>query len=363
MRYPLEVQKTRFISCGCIALSLALSGCGSSDEPTDAPDDGSEGQAVPGSEAGESVSEAPGEPVVAPAEGTSVTPLVGVVDIQLKAPVENDIAPLPGFATISGRVHDGLSPSPIRWMKAGEASGCELQVPSSPFCEDGCSSSAACTDDNICTPYPTTMNAGEITVTGIETTDGETSVTLSPLPPSNSYQLIGATLNYPPFPEGQEITLANAEGEIGTISAKTSGIAPLIVTQEAVVFAEGSTADIAWEPATSDASRVHVTVDISHHGGLKGEIRCDVPDTGSLEIPVDLVDGLIDLGFSGFPTVHIERRSETITASMVGGIAFRTSADVTLPIEIPGLTSCSDPGTTEECPAGETCQADLKCAP
>ena len=305
---------------------------------------------------------APGPPMQS-AGTVSVLPIVGVIDIQLKPPVEDATSPRAGFASVFGRVHNGETPSPVLWTKTGEADGCELLVPSSPFCEQSCPSSAACTGENACTPYPQSMDAGEITVAGVETTEGASAVAVSPLPPSNTYQLIGATLAYPPFLEGEEVVFTNDGGNVGVLTASTSAIAPLTTTQDSVVIAQDSPALITWSAPQSGSSRVHVSVDISHHGGQKGEIRCDVPDNGSLEIPASLVNGLIALGFAGFPTVQVERRSESIAATALGGVAFRVSADVTLPIEIPGLNSCAEPGSSEECPPGETCQLDLKCAP
>jgi hypothetical protein len=83
-----------------------------------------------------------------------------------------------------------------------------------------------------------------------------------------------------------------------------------------------------------------------------------VDDTGSFEIPEPLVTALVDDGLSGFPTVVIVRSSVDSASIDPGCVELRVKSEVTLPVEIPGLTSCDG---DEDCTPPETCQSDLTC--
>jgi hypothetical protein len=102
----------------------------------------------------------------------------------------------------------------------------------------------------------------------------------------------------------------------------------------------------------------HVSIDISHHGGIKGIIECDAEDTGSLELSAALLTELLNLGVAGFPTIHISRRFVGSTTIAPGRVELAVVSDVLIPVEIPGLTSCNDDSS---CPNGQTCQADETC--
>ena len=114
---------------------------------------------------------------------------------------------------------------------------------------------------------------------------------------------------------------------------------------------------VSWvAPGVEDVSRIHLVLDVAHHGGKKGEIVCDVADTGSFEIPESLVTELVNLGLAGFPTILVTR---------MAGAAGSLEPDVALTIASPierlvntGVTSCTD---DTECPDGTTCRVDLTC--
>jgi hypothetical protein len=127
-------------------------------------------------------------------------------------------------------------------------------------------------------------------------------------------------------------------------------------------FARDSSLELSWTPpADPSQSRIHVRVDISHHGGQKGEIVCDAPDTGSLQIPARLTAGLIDLGVAGYPGLEIVREASASTAAGRGSIELAVTSLVTIELEIPGLVSCDDPGTPAGCPDGQECRIDRRC--
>jgi hypothetical protein len=123
---------------------------------------------------------------------------------------------------------------------------------------------------------------------------------------------------------------------------------------------EGTPLRLSWTaPAEPEHTRVNVHFDISHHGGARGLIECDVADTGSLEIAAELVDGLVDLGVSGFPTLVLTRSAKAHGSTLQADpVVLTVSSSFDNLVVIPGLTSCT---SDEHCEGGETCQPDFRC--
>jgi hypothetical protein len=100
-------------------------------------------------------------------------------------------------------------------------------------------------------------------------------------------------------------------------------------------------------------ARMEIKVDISHHGGAKGKIECDVADTGAVMIPSDLDTKLIDLGVAGFPTIALTRVATGKVAIAPGDVRFQVLSTVTHDVTVAGFTSCNE---DTPCPGGEMCQ-------
>jgi hypothetical protein len=152
-------------------------------------------------------------------------------------------------------------------------------------------------------------------------------------------------------------------GELSGFGIEAVAIAPLAgLTPGPLVFAPQSATELRWTPPASAAdSRVRVRVDISHHGGQKGEIVCDAPDSGSLVISARLGAGLIDLGVAGFPSLEIVREAASATPVGTGRVELAIASPVTIELEIPGLVSCDEPGEPSGCPDGQRCGVDRRC--
>jgi len=99
-----------------------------------------------------------------------------------------------------------------------------------------------------------------------------------------------------------------------------------------------------------------VKLDVSHHGGSKGEIDCDVADTGELEVAASLVTELLGLGLAGFPTINLNRVAEGADAANPN-VTLVLSSDVTRAVDT-GVVSCLDDNA---CAKGETCQKNGIC--
>lgn len=294
-------------------------------------------------------------------EGTGdPTILVGSFQVKLIAPVPAtpNTPEVPGSTAILGKVYDGPTPAQIIWEKALEEGVCKLLTPRVPFCSTPCGGSAVCVENEQCQPYPTAHSAGTVTVKGLHPESGGDSFTMDPI--VNGYQAPAAVkLPYPAFSEGEVISFSASGDFYAPFTVSSVGISPLVFGSQAITVESGKPLPISWTaPGKSGQTRIYVKLDISHHGGTKGMIECDADDTGSMELPAALVTKLLELGVAGFPTIIVARRASGSTTITQGRVDLVISSQIEQPVEIPGLTSCTD---DPDCPMGQTCQSDLTC--
>lgn len=266
----------------------------------------------------------------------------------------------PGSTAVLGRVQDAPTPSTVQWTQSMQSGDCKLLLPSVPSCAPSCGSSAACVSTNTCQRYPNGLSAGAVTLSGLSMSAGSSPVALTNV--ANNYQLpAGTMLTYPAFAEGATLTLqAAGEGSVPAFTASNMGIAPLTVTSTNLTVAANSAVNLTWTApmSPSAALRIKVKLDISHHGGTRGQITCDTDDDGSLEIAAPLVTALVSLGVAGFPSIVVTRERTTSTTVAGAQINFSILSDVEQYVTIPGVRSCTD---NADCMGMGTCREDLTC--
>jgi len=310
-------------------LALAVAACGG--------DDG-------GTSADAGIDAALGDPTI----------LTGYVDVAL---VDQD----PKYTKIDARVNDAASP-PLKLLNTMTTDGdCRLLIPSYPFCTTSCAP-GVCVSDETCMPYPTSQDVGTIHVTGVHTAAGASELDLTHLVTSGSHTYSqGATsLAYPGFAEGDPITVAiNGGAFTPPFTMSITGIAPLVVTSPEPTIDRNTPVTLTWTPPASGVtSRILVKVEISHHGGFKGQVECDTADDGSLTLGGPLLTQLLDLGVAGFPTIEIERKVVSSGLTTAGRVDLTVSSAISQAVTIPGVISCTD---DTECTPPATCQDDLTC--
>ena len=286
--------------------------------------------------------------------------LIGTFLVQLNEPrpASNGSPETPGNTAVLGKVYDGPYPAQLVWEVDSTEGDCRLVKPRVPFCSVPCGGSAVCVEDDTCQDYPKGHSAGAVSIEGLATTAGATGIGMCPV--ANNYQVpTGTTLNYPAFASGDDITL-HADGdfyEAFDLSAK--GIAQLVIASDTPELAADQPVSLMWTiPEVAAAAKIHVKLDISHHGGTKGMIECDTDDDGLLEIPAALVTKLLALGVAGFPSVFVTRKTVASTTIAPGRVDLVISSDVERTVTVAGLVSCT---ATTDCPDGQTCQDDLTC--
>lgn len=287
---------------------------------------------------------ADGAPAVDAALGGFVIDLVAAV-------VEGGVEKAPAYTAVMGKIFDGATPAPVTWTVVAEGGGCRLLTPTVPFCNPGCGGGAACVEGGTCIRYPNPVSLGPVHVEGL---DGG-ALDLAEV--AGNYQPT-ARIPYPPLPEGAKVEITAPGGALGPLHLESVGIAPLELTSR-VQPVPGQPLALTWKPpARSDIGRIEITMDLSHHGGSKGKLECDVADTGALDIPAGQITALMEFGIAGYPTVVVSRVASGGATTRLGRATLRVVASVERAVEIEGLRSCT---SNEQCPAGMTCQVDLKC--
>jgi hypothetical protein len=252
------------------------------------------------------------------------------------------------YTAFLGTFTDGPQAPKVALQARASQGGCTLYVPNK--CATTCPTGMILGAGGACVPEPAPLNVGVLHVTGL----GGEARTSEPTPPALSYQLV-PTLPYPACAEGDAISVST-----DTFTMAAACVADLEVTSAVPIpVKSGQAVHLTWKPPANGAgSRVQVELEIAHHGGYKGQIDCDVPDTGTLDVPASLVTSLVALGRAGYPTVKIARTSRG-TAAAQPGVALTVASRVELEADT-GVISCGA-AASPDCPAGKTCQVDFTC--
>lgn len=286
----------------------------------------------------------------------SPSELAGAFTLQLVPQMEETpITPATSAqSSFIGKVSAGETPVVQAWVVDSESGGCTLYTPKAPFCDPSCGSRAVCVSDDKCVDNPEARTVGNLHLRGV----GDSEIVMTPI--ANNYQPpAGTSLPFPPCAEGDEVTLAADGGEYSPFTLKAKCIAPLDF-QGPIELQKGKALTLNWQaPGKPDLTRIKLRMDISHHGGSRGKIECDVADNGKLELATSLTDKLLELGVAGYPTVIMTR----LASGGSGGaeptkVLFNVQENVERAIEIEGLKSCTE---SSDCTAPATCQTDLTC--
>lgn len=287
--------------------------------------------------------------------GSHSTEVIGQFNISLNE-ARTDLG-TPPSTTILGKIYDGPNPVPHVAVAIGSSGPCTVYRLAVPFCEGGCTK-AVCVAENTCQPYPQLISVGDVTVSGVLSSDGSASIRL--LGSNNSYRTSGDTHPvYPGFAEGDTIRLTATGGDDSPFTITAVGVAPLDVAVNSLTLSPHSALELAWTAATGIvSSTVNVNLNLSHHGGSKGYLQCQgVADSGALTIAADLMSQLIDLGVAGFPTLRITRESVGYAPIAAGRVAMVISSEFARTVSVDGFTSCE---TNADCAATQTCHAETK---
>jgi len=256
------------------------------------------------------------------------------------------------YTDISGFMYDGPPADLVVWDKKKTEGDCSLYTPSTPFC-DSCPTGQVCVGTNLCRAQPATQSVGDVTLSGLNPPSGVNPLKLV-VGGNNSY-LCAETLPVPPCstPGGAIRLDATGAGAYPAFSIPAECIAPLVLTTTAVALESGKPFSLTWTPGTVADARITLEFDLSHHGGSKGQLRCDTGDTGSLTVSATLIKSLLDLGVTGFPWLTVSRVVKGTSTVGSGQAQLTVYSDFRFDdMDISGLKSCTD---SSQCPSGQTC--------
>ncbi|MFO0559918.1 MAG: hypothetical protein U0269_18000 [Polyangiales bacterium] len=251
-------------------------------------------------------------------------------------------------------------------MREGE---CELRETAIPFCSPRCGSNAVCVAENTCAPVATPLPLGTITLTGLRRLDGAMSSTLVPEPDGmlagipTQQTIESDRLTYPPFEQGETVQWSiGASSALPALTMSLPAIDEMRVLSLDPMSGPNMPLEVRWEAprsAVADGQRVIVSLDFTHHAGLRGMVYCETADDGAMTIPASVITGLHALGTAGWPALFVTRsiqRSMTVNGAT---LRFEHKSEKEIYVAISGLISCHE---DSECPDGRRCQPNFTCA-
>ena len=147
--------------------------------------------------------------------------------------------------------------------------------------------------------------------------------------------------------------LATSGGDYAPFSLRGWGVSALSLAPGPIVVEAAAPVLLSWAaPEVVGPARVHVALNVNHHGSSNAWIECDFPDTGAAQIPAGLIDALMAKGQSGFPTLTATRRSATSVGIEPGCVELLVVSEVISSVEVDGIVSCN---TSVTCPLGQSC--------
>lgn len=253
------------------------------------------------------------------------------------------------YTRVGGQIFDGVLPTRVP-RELGREQECRLVEVVPTSCSPACPvATEICDRNQSCVPLPVARDVGTVNVTGLAlplamkanaVTHSYTNPAQPPLP-------------HPGFAPGADLRVGSSGGDYAPFVLRGWGVSGLTLAPEPIAVSAGAPVALAWSPPSSAGpARLHVTLNINHHGSSNAWIECDFPDTGTAQIPAALVDGLMAKGRSGFPTLTASRRSATSVEIEPGCIDLLVVSEVPSGVDVDGIISCN---TSAECPDGQSC--------
>jgi hypothetical protein len=256
------------------------------------------------------------------------------------------------FTAVQGTVTNAVRPSDVSEVTSTDGS-CKLLQPKTLFCDPMCGSGETCGDAGTCVALPTNQSVGVVSISGLTAV-----VSMEARSPVFYYNHIG-DLPHPAIQAGDEVVLSAAGDVIAPFSISTTGIEVLNVTTASMRLERDVPGVLDWTAGTAqESTKIEIELNIANHGGTPAKVQCLSDDSGHFEIPTSMVNALLDLGFSGFPSVRLTRAASNVATTDYGCVDFRAQSTTVLTVDIDGLTSCSD---NSDCPTDQTCLANLTC--
>jgi hypothetical protein len=264
---------------------------------------------------------------------------LGSFSVTLNAAIETT----PAYTAVLGKVYSGEYPNEVIETPIASGNGCTAYKYSLQACiETECSSSQRCAGPELCRDLPRLVSVGAVSVAGFESG----ALTLTAI--NNNYQYPGE-IAYPGLADGAPITLTAAGDHYPAFALMSTGVAPMVLRADSYSLAGGGSLLVEWEAGQNSAARVSIVLNLTRHGGSAGYLECDVADSGSLTIPANVLEALINLGVAGFPQLVATRYTRGVAAVATGQIALNVASVAMPELNVEGICSCFDSGDCGSC--------------
>ena len=236
------------------------------------------------------------------------------------------------FTAVSGSIAEAPVPVDVRELVA--ASGpCRLLRRRLLACDPACTAGMTCGEAGRCLRYPDNLDAGTVGVTGLRC-----QVEMRPDPVSRHYW--DTTLPHPGYAPGASIRLRASGAALPPFSLAGWGVAPLVLDEGPIRLEPGQPLRVSWRPGQPGPARVQLDLDIDQHGVTPATLSCEAPDSGSFEVPADLIGMLLAAGASGYPRMRVSRQAADSADLPPGCVELIVSSAVERSLDVAGHTPC-----------------------
>lgn len=252
------------------------------------------------------------------------------------------------YASVTGEVAEGIIPLTVLQL-VKEEDGCQLLQKVNPFCEDPCGPGELCDHDGTCIPYPENKSVGTVTVDGLKV-----PVTMEP---GGVKTYAKVDVPFPMFDAGADITVTATGADLPGFTMHGTGVETLVLADGVINMVKGEPLAFAWEAPTVDTgARMYISLNVDQHGNSPVTLKCDVPDTGSFQIPADLVKTMLEFGVSGFATLDVYRRTVDSVELAPGCVEAIVLSFAPGKLQVDGHVPCF---SDKDCPDGEKCNVPI----
>ena len=255
------------------------------------------------------------------------------------------------YSIVSGSIADGVVPITVLEL-IGSDGDCEVKRRNNPFCDPSCESGETCDFDGNCITYPSNQDLGVVTVLGLDE-----AVEMEAVVPGNTY--FNTSLPHPAFSGGELLELQMPGGTYGPIALFGVGVEDLNATDTEWRVESGNDLIVSWDPPAGELVRSEVTlrINIDQHGTSPSSVYCTFEDDGEGTVPASVVQQLVEVGVSGFPSGLLVRRTADKADAGDGCTDFEVSSRRDVAVDVIGYTPCI---SDNDCPDGQTCNVEMQ---
>lgn len=237
------------------------------------------------------------------------------------------------YTSVFGGIYAYPYPTDVIETSIASNSACNVYKFSRQACIETPCGSDVCVAPNVCKTQPSLVSVGDVTLDGV----GTSQLKLTAI--NNNYQY-PLDLPYPGISEGSPVTLNATGGTFAPFTVAAKGVASAAMKQTSYLITPGKDLTLEWTPGAAVGAKILITFNISKHGGSAGYMKCETTDSGSLTIPANLLQSLVDLGVAGYPELMFARRTSADATVSAGRIGLEVTALAKPPLSIYGYCSC-----------------------